>query len=110
MSNTYEEAPSDWTVMGVLKTIASKPETERFSALIDTGALITGMSNLEVATYLLAEGLAWADGVVFLDDNDRKMALVRATGRVVELEQCGLQPTKLFALYDQVKRTALPSS
>lgn len=30
--------------------------------------------------------------------------LVRATGRVVELDQCGIQPTKLFALYDQVGR------
>jgi hypothetical protein len=41
----------------------------------------------------------------FLDDNDKKMVLVRVTGRVVELEQCGIPPTKLFALYDQIHTT-----
>jgi hypothetical protein len=39
---------------------------------------------------------------VFLDDNDKKMVLVRATMRVVELDQCGIPATKLFAVYDQV--------
>ena len=66
------------------------------------------MSNLEVATFLLDKGLLWADGVVFLDDYDRKMVLVRATMRVVELDQCGIAPTKLFALYDQVRNESLP--
>ena len=35
------------------------------------GALITGMSNHEVAAYLLARGLAWCEGVVFLDEAGR---------------------------------------
>lgn len=33
-----------------------------FHALIDTGALITGMSNFEVARYLLVNGLAGMEG------------------------------------------------
>jgi hypothetical protein len=37
-----------------LDRIANSPV--QYNALIDTGALITGMSNLEVATYLLNQG------------------------------------------------------
>ena len=62
-----------------------------FHALIDTGALITGLSNEEVAKYLIKDGgMPWCEGVVFLDEHDRKMILVRETGRVVKLEQCGI--------------------
>ena len=50
---------------------AVKP-SQRFSALIDTGALITGYSNYEVAQQLLKRGLTWCDGVVFLDDADKQ--------------------------------------
>ena len=48
-----------------------------FHALIDTGALITGMSNLSVAKHLLAVGLHDFDAVIFLDELDRKMTLLR---------------------------------
>lgn len=75
----------------------------RIHALIDTGALITGMSNLDVARFLLP----WADGVVFLDEFDRKMILVRATGRVVKLAQCGISVKRRFAFYDQVHTTGM---
>jgi len=33
------------------------------------------MSNLDVSKYLLKHGLSYADGVVFLDKEDRKMIL-----------------------------------
>lgn len=36
---------ADWSVKGMLQQVASNPE---FNALIDTGALITGMSNQQV--------------------------------------------------------------
>ena len=80
-----------------------------FSALIDTGALITGMSNEEVARFLLANGLSQRgiEGVVFLDDLDRKMVLVAATGRVVRLSECGIDKDKRFAFYDQVHTTGM---
>jgi hypothetical protein len=32
---------------------------------------------VQVATYLLTHGLEWCDGVVFLDDADRKMIVLR---------------------------------
>ena len=44
-----------------------------------------------MAEKLLEYGLgAWCEGVVFLDDNDEKMVLVRTSGRVVKLSQCGV--------------------
>jgi hypothetical protein len=33
------------------------------------------------------------------------MVLVRETRRIVDLEQCGINPTKLFAVYDQIHTT-----
>ena len=69
-----------WSVDLLLKTIATR--TPPYQALIDTGALITGFSNVEVAERLLEYGLSWGEGIVFLDNEDKKQVLVRATGRV----------------------------
>ncbi len=55
-----------------------------------------------MAKYLLDNGLKNFEGVVFLDEFDRKMILVRATGRVLKLAQCGISEKKRFAFYDQV--------
>lgn len=50
---SYEVVTEGWTVHGLLRMIAAQPAATRYSALLDTGALVTGMSNLEVATFLL---------------------------------------------------------
>jgi len=81
------------------------PPTHR--ALIDTGALITGLSNKQVAESLLRYGLDWCDGVVFLDEQDRKVILVRATWRVLKLAQCGIPKHRRFAFYDQIHTTGM---
>ena len=65
-------------------------------------SLYSGMTNLEVATFLLHNGMPWCEGVVFLDDYDRKMVLVRSTGRVLKMAQCGIPAEQRFAFYDQV--------
>lgn len=44
---TYSLVGADWSAKNLLEMIA-KRRGEPFHALIDTGALITGMSNLEV--------------------------------------------------------------
>ena len=98
----------EWNPRSLLLAIASGNPS--FSALIDTGALITGMSNLEVAQYLLTHGLPDKEGVVFLDELDRKMILVRATMSVLPLSQCGIPDTKRFAFYDQVHTTGMGHS
>ena len=102
-----------WSVESLLTHIATARASNgepAFHALIDTGALVTGMSNLEVAQFLLDAGLEWADGVVFLDELDRKMVLVRATRRVLKLQQCGIPLDKRFAFYDQVHTTGMDIS
>ncbi|MAT98943.1 MAG: hypothetical protein CL608_17505, partial [Anaerolineaceae bacterium] len=96
-----------WTVKSLIQHVATA--SPRVHALIDTGALITGLSNLEVAQQLLTYSMMtrWCEGVVFLDENDEKMILVRATGRVLKLSQCGVSVEKRFAFYDQIHTTGM---
>tara|TARA_B110000305_G_scaffold45708_1_gene48638 strand:+ start:63 stop:524 length:462 start_codon:yes stop_codon:yes gene_type:complete len=77
-----------WSVRSLLLEVIKSG----FHCLIDTGALITGMSNLDVAMFLLDEGLSEElyDGVVFLDDLDRQCILMRSTRLVVRLNQAGV--------------------
>jgi len=104
---SYEHLPSDWSVEGLLDMIAQS-KSPRYHALIDTGALITGYSNQQVAEELLKRGLAdWCDGVVFLDENDTKKVLVKDTGRVVPADQCGVPLERRFAFYDQIHTTGM---
>eukprot|EP01043_Picozoa_sp_COSAG02_P048197 COSAG02_NODE_4712_length_5068_cov_56.652797_1_plen_771_part_10 len=93
-----------WTVPILLQKIAG---SSIFRALIDTGALITGYSNQEVAAELLRLGLPWCDGVVFLDDADKQQVLVRTTGRIVSADQCGVPLERRFAFYDQIHTTGM---
>ena len=87
---SVEYTPDDWTVEAVLDNIArANPPVH---ALIDTGALITGMNNLEVAQFMLANGrMPSMDGGVFLDDSNRQMVLQRSNAdKPVRLADCGL--------------------
>ena len=57
------ELVEEWDVDLLLEQIANG----KFSALIDTGALITGYTNEQVARKLLSLGLRDKDACVFLD-------------------------------------------
>ncbi len=57
---SHEVIEEGWTVKSLLDQIANA--NPPYHALIDTGALITGMSNYEVAAYLLATGLSTFEG------------------------------------------------
>lgn len=108
---SFEIIMEGWSPVSVLDMIShalSSPRGSQYHALIDTGALITGLTNLQVAQRLLSgDGLPWCEGVVFLDESDRKMILVRATGRVLKLAQSGIATEKRFAFYDQVHTTGM---
>jgi hypothetical protein len=95
-----------WNVERILQLVAQfEPPV---NALIDTGALITGLTNKEVARELLDRGLSkWCEGVVFLDENDEKVIMVKATGRVLKLAQCGIGLEQRFAFYDQIHTTGM---
>jgi len=99
-----ERMKERWCVASLLRHVA----TRHYHALIDTGALITGLSNKDVAAKLLEYGLGeWCEGVVFLDDSDEKMVYVRASGRVIKLSQCGIPLESRFAFYDHIHTTGM---
>jgi len=95
----------DWNARSLLRDIATA--NPPIHALIDTGALITGMDNEKVAKYLLKYLPEWMEGVVYLDRMDRQMILLRQSGRSVNLAQCGISPAKRFTFYDQVHTTGM---
>ena len=69
---------TSWTAQSLLKDIAKQTRIQApVHALIDTGALITGMDNREVAEFLMLHLHDDMEGVVYLDRSDRKMVLVR---------------------------------
>jgi hypothetical protein len=97
---------ADWSVTRILDDIATADPP--FHVLLDCGALITGMSNFDVAKYLLTHGLPVEfDGVVFLDNQDRKMFLMRHGMNVVRLNQSGVPPHRRFSFYDQIHTTGM---
>ena len=101
----FYEHNSDWSARSILDYVAKN----NYHALIDTGALVTGLSNFEVASYLLKNGLAARGifGVVYLDEHDRKMVLLAQSETSVKLEECGLQLGQRFAFYDQIHTTGM---
>ena len=98
---------AEWSVKIILNYVATA--NPPFHVLLDCGALITGMSNYDVAKYLLTHGLPddIFDGVVFLDHKDRKMILMRHGMNVVRLNQSGIPPHRRFSFYDQIHTTGM---
>jgi hypothetical protein len=93
-----------WTVDGLLELIACH-DAPSFNALIDTGALITGLTNEEVARELLRVGLEGIDVCVFFDDDGRQLFVDRNGGSAAPLSRCGVSKERRFAFYDQVHTT-----
>ena len=98
--------PAQWSATKLLDDIIKS--SPPFHVLIDTGALITGLSNCDVAKYLISHGLSTDfDGVVFLDHKDRKMILMRHGMNIVRLNQAGIPPHRRFSFYDQIHTTGM---
>ena len=66
-----------------------------------------GLPNAQVARALLERGLAKFEGVVYLDDADRKMILLRRGWATLPLERAGVPREKRFTFYDQVHTTGM---
>ena len=64
-------------------------------------------SNLQVAATLLEYGLPHVAGIVYLDQDDQKMILLREGSVVMKLEQCGLDRAQRFSFFDQVHTTGM---
>ena len=95
-----------WNAQSLLRDVATQSNPPA-NVLIDTGALITGMDNREVAEFLLVHLREDIEGVVYLDRSDKKCILMREGGRSVGLEQCGASPESYFTFYDQVHTTGM---
>ena len=96
---------ADWSALSLLHSVANW--TPPLHALIDTGALVTGMSNVEVARSLLELGLQHVRGCVFIDDDGQRRILMRDGLRIMRLEQCGLALSQRFSFYDQVHTSGM---
>lgn len=91
----YQLLETTWHVTDVLNRIAASS----FHALIDTGALVTGFTNFQVAEYLVTNGLPKMKGCVFLDENDNKMILLRSGMKVVKESQSSVPWGERFTFY-----------
>ena len=95
----------DWSVTLLLTEIANAfPPVH---ALIDIGALITGLESQEVAHFLLEAGLSTMAGVVYVDQAGQKVVLTRGKSEPVPLEQSSVQPAHRFTFYDQHHTTGV---
>jgi hypothetical protein len=99
------ERVTNWTVQSLLHKVANHEPP--LHALVDVGALITGLDNQEVARHLLRIGLSHMEAVVFLDANDKKVVVDRTSAQPVELAKCGVPPEKRFTFFDQVHTTGM---
>merc|ERR1712187_697950 len=105
---SLEDVEDGWTASSVLKSIAQRKPHERLHALIDTGAMITGYTNLGVAQELFKCGMGdWCEGIVYLDDDGKQMILMRDTGRSMRIAQAGVPLERRFAFYDQYHCTGM---
>ena len=93
-----------WSAKKLLDDIARGDDAGAFHCLIDTGALVTGMDNFEVAEYLLRRLPKSFQGVVYLDRKDQKMILL-ASGQSMRLADSGVAWKNRFTFYDQVHTT-----
>ena len=88
----------EWSVDSLLRNIAARGKGGReYTALIDTGALITGYTNEQVARKLLEYGLVGLDACVFIDGDDRRMVVDRSLNAApVPLDRSGIKIEKRF--------------
>ena len=94
-----------WTAEEILTFVATSEPP--FHALIDTGALITGMDNVDVARFLLDKGLPHVDACVYLDEFDRQKIVVRGNPAPQSLHEVGVPVERRFVFYDQIHHTGI---
>ncbi|CAE8720349.1 unnamed protein product, partial [Polarella glacialis] len=94
-----------WSTESFLRELATARPA--FSALIDTGALITELSNEQVAQKLLAFLPGSFAGVVFLGVHDEQLIVQRGVARPTPLKESGIPPDRRFCFYDQVHCTGI---
>ena len=78
-----------------------KPENKNTSILIDSGALLTNITNKSVAEYLLANLDKKFQGCVYFDDSTAKIqVLLRNYNAAIDYVNCHLLKEQLFTYLD----------
>ncbi|CAK8991914.1 Uncharacterized protein SCF082_LOCUS2863 [Durusdinium trenchii] len=93
-----------WNAQRLLQRVATHQPP--LNALIDVGALITGLSNEQVARALLDYGLPF-EAVVFCDSGGGQQLLRRTSATAVKVSNCTLPLHRRFVFYDQVHTTGI---
>ncbi|CAE7232459.1 unnamed protein product, partial [Symbiodinium sp. CCMP2456] len=99
------EMAADWSPESILSMVA-KSKDPVYHCLIDTGALVMGFTNEEVAKVLLKmlpEELF--DGVAYFDDRDAPMVILRGAVKPALLSEAGVPMDRRFTFFDQVHTT-----
>jgi len=99
-----EALGTHWTPHDLIKIVATSPR--KFCALIDAGALITGISNLDVAKLVLKHS-SWRTECVFLDENGEKMIVDRSDHVAPFLASSSSDVGDTFSFFDHVHTTGM---
>ncbi|CAK9023297.1 unnamed protein product [Durusdinium trenchii] len=105
---SFKTLSSDWTVEA----------SEEMDGEIHRLALVTGLTNKEVAEHLLglkkrADGTMpltlpdWIEGVVFIEEDGAKRILNRQSREVGKLADSGVPISARFCFYDQIHTTGM---
>ena len=108
---------SGWTPRSLLDFVATRQSRSQtplapvapFCALIDTGALLCGLENEEVAKLLMDSPLnSVKDACIFLArGTDLPMILLKGATQAVPLEDANIRPERRFCYFDQPHTTGI---
>ena len=102
---------SGWTPRTLLDYVSTRQSShlDAFCALIDTGALLCGLENEEVAKLLMDSPLkSVKDGCIFLArGTDLPMILLKGATQPVPLEDANIRPERRFCYFDQPHTTGI---
>jgi hypothetical protein len=98
---TSSEDLLDNLIAYVKKCYSSRGKKKQACVLIESGALITGLRNIEVVRYLSQKLSHIFDGFVFFDDVSGDISVfVVATNEQILMSTCRIPKDKLFTYFD----------
>ncbi|XP_018895940.2 uncharacterized protein [Bemisia tabaci] len=77
-------------------------ENKSCHALIDAGALVTGLSNSDVAKFLITHLPDTFVGILYFSDEGNKLTVQTRDGKISALQDCYLDKRFLFAYLDDI--------
>ncbi|CAH0766046.1 unnamed protein product [Bemisia tabaci] len=94
------EAKDTENLLGQLCEYASNHQ--QCHALIDSGALVTGLSNYNVAKFLLKNLPSHLQGILYFSDKSNRLTVLQRDEKTVAFQDCYLDKKHLFAYLDDI--------